>query len=109
MIFQFSKYPFDPKFGLPSPEPVPAPLVCDDILPCLLLFFSWLFKLLIWLSVAFSIIMIALTGLRIIIQPGEIKNLGKNLIWIITGFVVALVSYSLVLLIERLVATGNIG
>jgi hypothetical protein len=109
IILQTLNYPFNPQFGLPSSEPIPAPLVCDNILPCLLLLFWWLFRILIWLSLAFSIILIALTGLRIILQPGEFKNLGKNLVWIIIGLVVALISYSLVLLIENVVRTGSVG
>jgi hypothetical protein len=108
MIFQIN-YPFNPNFGLPSTNLQPVPLVCDDILPCLLLIFRWIFSILTWLSIAFSIIRIAFIGFRIIVQPEEFKNLGKNLIWVILGLIVALISYSLVILIERVAATGTIG
>ncbi|GIW66144.1 MAG: hypothetical protein KatS3mg095_0042 [Candidatus Parcubacteria bacterium] len=101
-------YPFNPNFGLPSQQNVPVPLVCDDVLPCLLLLFRWLFSILIWLSLAFSVIMIVITGLRIIMQPQDFKGLGKNLVWILLGLIIALVSYSLVLLIERVASTGSI-
>ncbi|GIW65770.1 MAG: hypothetical protein KatS3mg094_289 [Candidatus Parcubacteria bacterium] len=108
MLFQVN-YPFDSRFGLTSPNNPPVPLVCDDVLPCLLLLFRWVFSILIWLSLAFSIIMILITGLKIIVSPQEFKNYSKNLIWIIIGLVSALVSYSLVLLIERIASTGSIG
>ena len=107
MLFQIN-YPFNPTFGLPSSNN-PVPLICDDVLPCLLLLFRWIFSILIWLSLAFSVVMILITGLKIIISPQEFKNAGKNLIWIIIGLISALVSYSLVLLIERIASTGSIG
>lgn len=108
MFFQFSQYPFDPRYGLPSRDQIPVPLVCDNVLSCLLFLFWWLFRILIWASLIFSVILIALTGLRIIIQPEEFKNLSKNLIWIILGLIIALVSYSLVILIENVVKTGSV-
>lgn len=108
MIFQINNYPFDSRYGLPSQSSIPVPLICDNILSCLLFLFWGLFKILIWISLAFSVILIALTGIRIIIQPSEFKNLGKNLIWIIIGLIIALVSYSLVLLIESVVKSGSV-
>jgi len=106
-IYQIN-YPFNPSYGLPATTSnIPVPLVCDDILSCILWLFRNIFYFLIYLSSAFSVIMIIISGLRIITKPDEVSKMGKNIVWIILGLIVALVSYGLVVLIERFTASGS--
>ncbi len=108
LIFQFN-YPFNPRYGLPAAtSDIPVPLVCNDILSCMLLLFRNIFYFLIYISSAFSVIMIIISAIKIITNPSEVSKMGKNIAWIIVGLVVALVSYGLVVLIERFVSSGSL-
>jgi hypothetical protein len=52
--------------------------------------------------------MIIISAIKIITNPSEVSKMGKNIAWIIVGLVVALVSYGLVVLIERFVSSGSL-
>jgi len=102
-------YPFNPFFGLPSKLTPPVPIVCQDFISCLLLIFDVALKVLTWISGALAVIMFMWAGIMLIgsyKKADEVKNI---LIWGVIGLVIAIISYSLVVLIENIVSKGAIG
>jgi len=102
-------YPFNPSFGLPSKLTPPVPIICKDFISCLMLAFYIVLKILTWISGALAVIMFMWAGIILIAsykKADEVKNI---LIWGIIGLIIALVSYSLVILIENIVSKGAIG
>jgi len=103
------QYPFNNNFGLPSPFTPPVPIICKDFITCTLFAFDVIFKILTWLSGALAVIMFMLAGIILIMDYKKTEEVKGRLIWGIVGLIVALISYSLVVLIENIVSRGSIG
>jgi|GEM_PF-992893 uncharacterized membrane protein YjfL (UPF0719 family) len=104
MLLQNVNYPFGQNFGISPIAQQPAPIVCKGFFNCLMVFFSFFFKFLIMLSGAFAVIMFIWAGITFIIYGQDEKKRveAKNrLIWCAIGLIVALLSYSLVVLIKN--------
>lgn len=109
MLVADVKYPFPGRYGISPGAKEPAPILCRGVIECLTIFFSILFKILTILAGVFAVIIITWAGILFIVKGADEKKRieAKNmLIWAAIGLIVALISYSLVILIENFAIKG---
>ena len=98
------------QYGLNPLAPQPAPLVCQGLFSCLILFFSVVFKFLTLISGALAVIMFAWAGIMLIVgRENKVAYAKNSLIWGALGLILALVSYGLVVMIEKFVSKPKLG
>jgi FtsH-binding integral membrane protein len=92
----------------PQPEDITEPgLVQADVKSTLQKIFDIVFRALIWIALAFTVIFFAWAGILIIFK-GDFGEGKKYLIYGTVGLIIALVSYGLVNLIGTFVRQGEL-
>ncbi len=92
----------------PQPEDITNPgLVREDVRSTLQTIFDIIFRALIWIALAFTVIFFAWAGILIIFK-GDFGEGKKYLIYGTVGLIIALVSYGLVNLIGAFVQRGEL-
>lgn len=92
----------------PEPEDITHPgLVQTDIKSTFQKIFDMVFRALVWIALAFTVIFFAWAGILIIFK-GDFGDGKKYLIYGTVGLIIALVSYGLVTLIGTFVQRGEL-
>lgn len=97
-------YPF--RFGLTAPKSAPELTTCTSVGRCILLIFSFVFKILIWIAGAAAVIALILAGINYIGKPEEAQRVHARIVWALVGIAVALASFAVVRIIEATLTRG---
>lgn len=94
-----------------SEETLPPDIRCSKFSECLSLLFMGVLRALTSLATALAIIFITWAGILYITKgsSGEkSKEIHKRIIWAVVGLIVALLSYALVIFLEKVIREGSV-
>lgn len=94
-----------PEFPVDNPQ---AGVISDNPRETILNIFQIVFRVLIWLALAFAVIYFAWAGILIIIQGKFDEGKGK-IIYGIVGLIIALISWAVVNLLAQFIQSGQLG
>ena len=89
-------------------SPLPPILCVGNFWECILGFVTLALKFSMWFSMIFATFMLIYAGILYASKPEEAKKTHERIIWAIVGFVIALLSFSLIVLIENLITKGKV-
>ncbi|MER3570010.1 MAG: hypothetical protein C4348_00100 [Patescibacteria group bacterium] len=89
-------------------SPLPPILCVDNFWECILGFVTLALKFSMWFSMIFATFMLIYAGILYASKPEEAKKTHERIIWAIVGFVIALLSFSLIVFIEKIITKGKV-